>query len=124
MSAGHDFPERQRTLRATLDWSNDLLTTAQQTLLARLSVFVDGVTLDAIESVCSGEPVSDLLDDLSALLDNGLLCTDRQRVEGQPRFMLLLTVREFAAERLAATSEAEAVSGKVPRLGARDGGRG
>lgn len=88
MSAGQDFPQRQRTLRATLEWSPDLLTPAQRTLLARLSVFADGATLEAIESVCSGAPVSDLLDDLSALLDNGLLRADRQQGEGQPRFVL------------------------------------
>ena len=110
MSAGQDFPQRQRTLRATLDWSHDLLTPSQQTLLARLSVFADGATLEAIESVCSGSPVLDLLDDLSALLDNGLLRIDRQRGEGQPRFVLLMTVREFASERLATGPEAAAVT--------------
>ena len=83
-SAGHDFPERQRTLRATLEWSHDLLTPSQQTLLARLGMFADGATLEAIESVCSGSPVSDLLEDLSVLLDNGLLRADRQGGEGNP----------------------------------------
>ena len=112
MSAGRDFPQRQRTLRATLEWSHDLLTPSQQTLMARLGVFADGATLEAIESVCSGAPVSDLLDDLSALLDNGLIRVDRQRREGQPRFVLFLTVREFALERLAATDDAGAVTAR------------
>jgi predicted ATPase len=105
MSGGHDVPERQRTLRATLEWSCDLLTPAQRILLARLSVFVDGATLEAIESVCSGDPVEDLLDDLSTLLDNGLLRADRERGEGQPRFVLLLTVRQFAAEQLSGSGD-------------------
>ena len=72
-------------------------------------MFADGATLEAIESVCSGAPVSDLLEDLSVLLDNGLLRADRQRGEGQPRFVLFLTVREFAAEQLAAAADAAAV---------------
>ena len=109
MAAGQDFPERQRTLRATLEWSHDLLTPSQQALLARLGVFPDGATLEAIESVCSGAPVSDLLEDLSVLLDNGLLRADRQRGEGQPRFVMFMTVREFASEQLAAAADAEAV---------------
>ena len=75
-------------MRATLEWSHALLTPAQQTLLARLSMFADGATLDAIESVCAGAPVDDVVEDLSALLDNGLLRADRQRVEGQPRFVM------------------------------------
>ena len=112
MTAGRDFPERQRTLRATLEWSHNLLTPSQQTLLARLGMFADGATLEAIESVCTGAPVSDLLDDLSALLDLGLIRVDRQRREGQPRFVLFLTVREFALERLAATDDAGAVTAR------------
>jgi predicted ATPase len=90
--AGQDFPQAQRTLRATLEWSHDLLTPSQQTLLARLGMFADGATLEAIESVCAGSPVADLLEDLSVLLDNGLLRADRERGEGQPRFVLFMTV--------------------------------
>jgi hypothetical protein len=109
MSAGQDVPARQRTLRATLEWSSTLLTAAQQTLLARLSVFADGATLEAIEDVCAGGLVVDVLEDLSAL-DNGLLRTDRDRAEGQPRFVLLLTVREFAAEQLSSSGETAEVT--------------
>ena len=108
-AAGQDFPERQRTLRATLAWSYELLTPSQQTLLARLGMFADGATLEAIEAVCSGAPVFDLLEDLSVLLDNGLLRADRHSGEGQPRLVLFLTVREFAAEQLAAEADAGAV---------------
>ena len=112
MSAGRDFPERQRTLRATLEWSHNLLTPPQRTLLSRLGMFADGATLEAIESVCAGAPVQDLLDSLSALLDNGLIRVDRQRREGQPRFVLFLTVREFALERLQASDDARAVTAR------------
>ncbi len=112
MSAGHDVPARQQTLRATLEWSCALLTPAQQTLLGRLSVFADGATLEAIESVCAAAPVSDVVEDLSALLDNGLLRIDRERVEGQPRFVMLLTVKEFATERLSGSDEEAAVTAR------------
>ena len=87
-------------------------------------MFADGATLEAIESVCSGSPVSDLLEDLSVLLDNGLLRADRQRGEGQPRFVLFLTVREFAVEQLARRSRRRGRQGSVRRLGARVGGQG
>ena len=110
MSAGADFPERQRTLRATLEWSHALLTPAQQTLLARLSVFADGATLEGIEAVCSGDPVDDLLDDLSTLLDDGFLLAQRGRGDGQPRFVLLTTVRPFAAEHLDESTGAREVT--------------
>ena len=112
MAAGQDFPERHRTLRATLEWSHDLLTPSQQTLLARLGVFADGATLEAIESVCAGPPVADLLEDLSVLIDNGLLRADRRRGEGQPRFVLFTIVHEFAAEQLAASPEADDVTAR------------
>ena len=110
MSAGQDVPERQRTLRTTVEWSNDLLTPAQQTLLARLSVFADGATLDAVEAVCAGDPVIDVADDLSTLLDNGLLRADRVQSEGQPRFVLMQIVQDFAADQLDALGETEVVT--------------
>ncbi len=112
MAAGQDFPERHRTLRATLEWSHDLLTPSQQTLLARLGVFADGATLEAIEAVCAGPPVDDLLEDLSTLIDNGLLRADRQRGEGQPRFVLFTIVHDFAAEQLTASPEAADVTAR------------
>ena len=82
-----DLPERQRTLRATIDWSYDLLEPREQQLFARLAVFAGGCTLDAAEAVCDAE-----LDSLSALLDSSLL----RRM--QTRFRMLDTVREYALE--------------------------
>lgn len=110
MSGGQDVPARQQTLRATLEWSCDLLTPSQQTLLGRLSVFADGATLEAIESVCADPPVTDVVEDLSALLDNGLLRIDRDHLDGQPRFVMLLTVHEFGTERLAESGELVSVT--------------
>jgi predicted ATPase/DNA-binding SARP family transcriptional activator len=89
-----DLPPRQQTLRATIDWSHQLLTEEQQTLFARLSVFAGGFTLEAVEAVCGAA-----LDPFAALLDCGLLLRE-QRAWGPPRFRMLVPVREYAGERL------------------------
>jgi predicted ATPase/DNA-binding SARP family transcriptional activator len=89
-----DLPPRQRTLRATIDWSHELLTEEQQTLFARLAVFAGGFTLEAVEAVCDAA-----LDPFAALLDGGLLLRE-QPAWGPPRFRMLAPVREYAAERL------------------------
>lgn len=89
-----DLPPRQQTLRATIDWSHELLTEEQQALLARLSVFAGGCTLEAVEAVCGAA-----LEPFAALLDGGLLLRE-QPVSGGPRFRMLDPVREYAAERL------------------------
>jgi predicted ATPase len=84
-----DLPERQRTLRATIEWSYDLLDPHERDLMTRLSVFADGWTLDAAEAVCDSD-----LDTLASLVDKSLV---RER-EG--RFSMLETIREYARERL------------------------
>ncbi len=113
---GKGGPPRQQTLRATLDWSYRLLTPAQQTLLDRLSVFAGGCAIDAVEAVCrDGEPgpAADppanwaLLDDLEALTDHALVRVDADGDEA--RYRLPETVRQFAAARLAAASDVDAV---------------
>jgi predicted ATPase/class 3 adenylate cyclase len=85
-----DAPERQRTLRATLEWSYDLLDQPLRELHARLGVFAGGVSLEAAEAVCGAE-----LDTLAALVDSSLL-----RPIGDDRLLMLETVREYALERL------------------------
>jgi predicted ATPase len=85
-----DAPERQRTLRATIAWSYELLAEREQRLFAELSVFAGGCTVEAAEEVCAAE-----LDSLASLVDKSLL---RQSKE---RFWMLETIREFALERLA-----------------------
>jgi predicted ATPase/DNA-binding SARP family transcriptional activator len=93
---GPDRPERQRTLRATIDWSHRLLDESEQRLFARLAVFSGGWTLDAAEAVC-GE---DTLPLLAALVDRSLVGPARDG-----RFTMLETIREYAGERLAESGE-------------------
>jgi predicted ATPase/class 3 adenylate cyclase len=99
-----DADERQQTLRRTIEWSCDLLSPAEQTLFARLAVFVDGCRIEAAEAVCAadGDLGIDLLDGLTSLVEKNLV---RQRTDpdGQPRFWMFETIREFATERLAET---------------------
>jgi predicted ATPase/DNA-binding SARP family transcriptional activator/Tfp pilus assembly protein PilF len=111
-----DLPTRQQTLRNTIDWSYSLLTEAEQTLFARLAVFVGGFTLDTAEAIChldspptgTTEPGLDVLEGVMALLNNSLLI--QQDTSGsQPRFRMLETIREYALERLAERSETEAL---------------
>ena len=91
-----DLPERQRTLRATIEWSYDLLGEEEQRLFARLSVFSGGCTLEAAEDVCDAD-----LDTLQSLVDKSLV----RFTNG--RYGMLETIREFAADALAASPDAE-----------------
>ena len=92
-----DAPERQRTLRATIEWSHDLLTADEQHLFARLAVFRGGCTLEAAEAVADAA-----LDTLQSLVDKSLV-----RVRDTGRFWMLETIREFAVERLETSDEAD-----------------
>ena len=94
-----DLPDRQRTLRATVDWSYDLLEPSEQILLARLSVFAGGWTLEAAEAVCAADLTS-----LGSLVEKSLLRV-RESDDGEPRFSMLETVREYALERLDARGD-------------------
>ncbi len=110
LTAGaRDQPERLRTMRDAIAWSHDLLTPTEQTLFRRLAVFAGGFTLDAAAAVVDapGDLAVDLLDGVASLADKSLV----RPIEGagdEPRFGMLETVREFAADRLAASGEAEA----------------
>jgi predicted ATPase len=97
--AAADAPERQRTLRATLDWSYQLLTPAEQAMLAWLSVFSGGFTLSAAEAVCSRDAAVDVLETIASLLDKSLLVVDEVGSD-EPRLRMLETVRAYAAEKL------------------------
>ena len=97
-----DLPERQRTLRATVEWSVGLLEDAEQQMLAVLSVFVEGWTVEAAVSV-SGLPEDRALDLLDALSRSSLV--DIALTDAGPRFRMLASVQEFAAERLAAGAD-------------------
>jgi len=101
-----DLDERQRTLRGTIEWSYDLLLAKEKTLFARLGVFVGGCRLGAAEAVCDPDGLfgSELLDGLDSLVQKSLL---RQRADsdGEPRFWMLETIRDFAVELLDSSGE-------------------
>jgi len=98
-------PPRQQTLRATIDWSHDLLTKREQVLLRRLSVFA-GWSLEMAEQVCTDDlvPAAAILDTVAALVDKSLVVREPE-VLGQVRFRMLDTIREYAAEKLASAGE-------------------
>ena len=101
-----DLPERQQTLRKTIDWSHDLLNGSERKLFRRLSVFVGGCTLEAVEAVCdtNRDLGMDLLEGLSSLVDKNLI-QRVDRAEGEPRFTMLEMIREYALECLAQSGE-------------------
>jgi predicted ATPase/class 3 adenylate cyclase len=94
-----DAPERQRTLRGTIEWSYELLREDERLLFQQLSVFQGGGSLEAIESVCSLPPDADTLEGLASLADNSLL-RQVEGEDGEPRFVMLETIKEYAVERL------------------------
>ncbi|MGW0561616.1 BTAD domain-containing putative transcriptional regulator [Streptomyces sp. NPDC003016] len=102
-------PARQRTLRAVIDWSWELLTAAERVVLRRLCVHAEGCTLEAAEAVSAGDGVkaAEVLDLLARLVDRSLVVLD-DRAEG-PRYRLLESVREYCLEQLRAAGEAEDV---------------
>src|SRR6266511_2107684 len=104
-----DRPERQQTLRATLDWSFDLLSEEERRLFARLSVFAGGFRLDAAEAVCHAE-----LDAVEALLEINLLRSE-ERPDGEPRFFMLETIRDYAREQLEHDEESDEVQERHAR---------
>jgi predicted ATPase/DNA-binding winged helix-turn-helix (wHTH) protein len=106
VGGARDLPERQRTLRKTIDWSHDLLDEAEQKLFRRFSAFVGGATIEAVEAVCNTarDLGIDVFEGLGSLLDENLL----ERVDladGEPRFTMLATIREYASERLRVSGE-------------------
>ncbi len=114
-----DLPERQQTLRNTIAWSYDLLEAGEQQLFRRLSVFVGGFTLEAVQAVCfpealgasssaQGDAEAAALEQLAGLLDKSLVQA-QQGTSGEPRFTMLETIREYASEQLQASREEAAM---------------
>jgi predicted ATPase/DNA-binding SARP family transcriptional activator len=105
-SGRRDAPGRQQTLRAVIDWSWDLLGTAERAVLARIAVHADGCDLDAVRAVCAplalGE--EELLDALARLVDRSLVMMSERGAA--PRYRLLESVAAYARERLAETPDA------------------
>src|SRR6266436_573771 len=104
-----DLPARQQTLRGAIAWSYDLLSPEEQRLFRCLAVFMDGWSLQAAEEVCtvSGSLEGDILEGLSSPVDKSLLRQEEQ-AEGEVRFWMLQTLREFGLEVLARAGEIEA----------------
>jgi len=102
-----DLPERQQTLRGAIAWSHDLLDEEDQRVFARIAVFAGGATLGAIERVVfDADDTADPLDAVTSLVDKSLLRQESDP-DGEPRFRMLSTIREFAMERLEDRGEAE-----------------
>jgi predicted ATPase/DNA-binding CsgD family transcriptional regulator len=116
-----DLPKRQRSLRATIAWSHDLLSAMERTLFRRLAVFTGGCTLEAAEAVCgeapeeampgtlsapSEPPASGVLEGLASLVEKSLL-VQHEGPDGEPRFGMLETIHEFGREQLAGSGEEE-----------------
>jgi predicted ATPase len=112
-----DLPERQQTLRDAISWSYDLLDDSEQILFRRLAVFAGGCTLEAAEAVCGSGTDSpeerSVLEMVASLVENSLLVSGSEASERlkykEPRFTMLETIREYAAERLESSREAEEI---------------
>jgi predicted ATPase/DNA-binding CsgD family transcriptional regulator len=106
---GRTAMPHHKTLRATMDWSHDLLSEEERVLFGRLSLFAGGWTLEAAEAVCAGEGIEEagVLDPLSGLVDKSLVLVSER--DGQVRYRLLETVRQFGREKLEESGEAARV---------------
>jgi predicted ATPase/DNA-binding CsgD family transcriptional regulator len=114
LTGGHrDLEDRQQTLRATIAWSYALLSEGAGRLLGTCSVFAGGASLEVIEAVCGAAPDTGLpvLDGLQELVDQSLLRLVRRPGRPAARYLMLETIREYAAERLDQMPEAERVRG-------------
>ncbi len=106
-----DLPERQQTLRGTIAWSHDLLSPEERVVFRRLAVFAGGCSLEVAEAVAGRgvegdhEPIPSVFDALASLADKSLLRAETAS-DGEPRFVMLETIREFALERLEEAGEA------------------
>jgi predicted ATPase len=109
-SSLRDVPERQLTLRHTLDWSYGLLSAGEQQLFRRLSVFAGGCTLESAEAVCNvrGDLQLEPAHGVSSLLDKSLL--KQIDVGAEPRYVMIETVREYGLELLVSSGEREEIS--------------
>jgi predicted ATPase/DNA-binding CsgD family transcriptional regulator len=105
-SVVRDRPNRLRTMRDAIAWSYDLLAPVEQTFFRRLAVFAGGFTIEAAEAINRAGDIISVLDAVQALIDKSLLVR-RSGPDNEPRFTMLETIREFAEERLAASTDAE-----------------
>ncbi|MFH8253303.1 ATP-binding protein, partial [Microbacterium sp. B2969] len=107
VAAARDVPGRQRTLRSTIQWSTELLDDSSCRLLTELAVFAPGFTLDSIEAMGRIRGWNfDVVESIETLVDSSLV--QRQDIDGQPGFSLLVSVREYGMEQLSATGQEDA----------------
>ena len=112
LTGGSSPVARQQTLLATMQWSYDLLTPAEQRLLRELSVFAGGCTLEAAAKIAQAADDYEVLGLLTALHDKSLLLVERGAgtdTRGRPRYRMLETVRQYAQQRLSESGEVDAV---------------
>ena len=112
---GRNILPRQRTLKAAIDWSHDLLGEEEQVVFRRLSVFAGGFDLDAAEEVCGGENLvqGEILDPLTSLIDKSLVGVVER--DEAARYRMLETVRQYGLEKLDESGEAKLVRGRHAR---------
>ena len=111
-SGGRDLPDRQRTMRATLDWSHDLLSEPERELFRRLSVFAGGFTLEAAEAVgtAASAGAEQVFDHLGTLVEQSLIVVQPPKAGGETRYGMLEPVRQYALEKLEKSGEGGTVS--------------
>jgi predicted ATPase/DNA-binding CsgD family transcriptional regulator len=107
IGGARNVPDRQQTMRATIAWSYYLLTPQQQHLFRRLAIFAGGCTLQALAALAQGEEANAVQDGVHGLLENHLI-SQIEQADGEPRLLLLETIREYGLERLAEAGELEA----------------
>ena len=107
MAWARDLPERQRTMRTTLDWSHDLLSEPQRRLFRRLAVFAGGFTLSAAEAVGSTDEPEEVLGLLGALVEQSLVVVQARKAAGGTRYGMLEPVRQYALEKLEESRDVE-----------------
>ena len=110
-----DLPARQQTLHNTIDWSYQLLSAGEQAVFRRLAVFVGGYTIAAAEAVCGGKEndVRDVLEVIASLVDKSLLRQTEQE-SGEPRLVMLETIREYTLTQLDAAGEMARLQPRMP----------
>lgn len=113
VTSSHAALPRHKTLRATVDWSYDLLSEPERTLFQRISVFTGGFDLEGVEGVCTSEPLTmeKILDLLSGLVNKSLVVTE-PREDGSIRYRMLETLRHYAQEKLFECGEEQSICQK------------
>ena len=110
--APRDLPERQRTMRATLGWSHDLLSEEEKALFRRLSVFAGGFGLEAAQAVGGDASAAEVVPPLGGLVEQSLVVVADAGADGETRYGMLEPVRQYALEKLEESGEAERVRGR------------